>query len=102
MAANVLNSPEAIRMSVFVVRAFVRMRSLLGDTRELARRLVDLEKELKERLDVHEVAIVSILQRVMDLIDPPAEPQPRPRKKIGFEVKEPRARYGRLRRGTRK
>jgi hypothetical protein len=74
MAANVLNSPEAIRMSVFVVRAFVRMRSLLGDTRELARRLADLEKELKERLDVHEVAIVSILQRVMDLIDPPGNP----------------------------
>lgn len=62
MAANVLNSPEAIRMSVFVVRAFVRMRSLLGDTRELARRLADLERELKERLDVHEVAIVNILQ----------------------------------------
>jgi len=102
MAANVLNSPQATQMSVFVVRAFVRMRALLGDTRELARRLADLERELKERLDVHEVAIVSILQRVMDLIDPPAAPefQPKPRKKIGFEVKEPRARYGRLRRGT--
>src|SRR5204862_8075077 len=35
MAANVLNSPEATQMSVFVVRAFVRMRSLLTDTREL-------------------------------------------------------------------
>jgi hypothetical protein len=93
MAANVLNSPEAIRMSVFVVRAFVRMRSLLGDTRELARQLAALEKKLKERLDVHEVAIVSILQRVMDLIDPPVKPKPAPRKKIGFEVKEPRARY---------
>jgi hypothetical protein len=90
MAANVLNSPEAIRMSVFVVRAFVRMRSLLGDTRELARQLAALEKELKERLDVHEVAIVSILQRVMDLIDPPVKPKPTPRKRIGFEVKEPK------------
>jgi hypothetical protein len=50
------------------------MRSLLGDTRELARGLAALERELKERLDVHEVAIVSVLQRVMDLIDPPAEP----------------------------
>jgi hypothetical protein len=104
MAANVLNSPEAIRMSVFVVRAFIRMRGLLGDTRKLARGLAALEKELKERLDVHEVAIVSILQRVMDLIDPPAAPalHPKPRKKIGFEVKEPKAAYGRLRRGTGK
>ena len=39
MAANVLNSPRAVHMSVFVVRAFVRMRSILGDTRVLARRL---------------------------------------------------------------
>src|ERR1035438_1116024 len=35
MAANVLNSPEAVRMSVFVVRAFVQMRDLLGGTKEL-------------------------------------------------------------------
>ena len=37
MAANVLNSPEAVRMSVFVVRAFVQMRELLGSTKELAK-----------------------------------------------------------------
>ena len=70
MAANVLNSPRAAQMSVFVVRAFVKMRSALTDTRALARKLAALEKELKDRLDVHEAAIVTILQRVMDLIDP--------------------------------
>lgn len=53
------------RVNVFVVRAFLRMRSLLGDKRELARQLAALEKELKQRLDVHEAAIVTILQRVM-------------------------------------
>ena len=37
MAATVLNSPRAVQMSVFVVRAFVRMRAALTDTRELAR-----------------------------------------------------------------
>ena len=42
MAANVLNSPEAVRMSVFVVRAFVKMRELLGGTKELARQLAEL------------------------------------------------------------
>jgi predicted amino acid-binding ACT domain protein len=61
MAANVLNSPQAVQMSVFVVRAFVKMRSMLADTKELGRRLAELEKELTERLDVHESAIVSIL-----------------------------------------
>ena len=39
MAANVLDSPGAVQMSVFVVRAFVRMRSMLADTKELGRRL---------------------------------------------------------------
>ncbi|MDI1249774.1 MAG: ORF6N domain-containing protein [Lacunisphaera sp.] len=37
MAANILNSPQAVQMSVFVVRAFVKMRGLLTDTRELAK-----------------------------------------------------------------
>jgi len=92
MAANVLHSKRAAQMSVFVVRAFIKMRAALSDNRELARKLATLEKELKERLDVHEAAIVTILQRVMDLIDPPALPEP-PKKPIGFQVKEGRSRY---------
>ena len=92
MAANILHSDRAVQMSVFVVRAFVRMRRLLGDTRELAQQLANLEKELKERLDVHEVAIVGILQRVINLIDPPEIPSP-PRRQIGFKVKEKKAVY---------
>ncbi len=68
MAANVLNSRRAVQMSVFVVRAFLKMRALLGDKRELAQKLASLEKELKKRLDAHEAVIVTILQRVMDII----------------------------------
>ena len=83
MAANVLNSRRAVQMSVFVVRAFLKMRALLGDKRELAQKLASLERELKKRLDVHEAVIVTILQRVMDIIDPPVAPEiPKPR--IGF------------------
>jgi hypothetical protein len=52
------------------------MRALLGDKRELAQKLASLETELKTRLDVHEAVIVTILQRVMDIIDPPLTPQP--------------------------
>ena len=51
MAANLLNSPQAVQMSVFVVRAFVKMRGLLTDTRELTKKLANIEKELTARLD---------------------------------------------------
>jgi hypothetical protein len=89
MAANVLNSPEAVRMSVFVVRAFVQMRDLLGSTKELAKQLAALEKKLTARLDGHEVAIVDVLRRLMDILDPPPPlpPEPEaPKRRIGFHV----------------
>ena len=86
MAANVLNSPEAVRMSVFVVRAFVQMRDLLGGTKELARQLADLEKKLTARLDVHESVIVDVLRRVMEILDPPPLPPEPPKRRIGFQV----------------
>ncbi len=86
MAANILNSPQAVQMSVFVVRAFIKMRSALTDTRELARKLVALEDELKARLDTHESAIVDVLQRVMALLDPPAPPPEPPKPEMGFHA----------------
>jgi hypothetical protein len=54
MAANVLNSPAAVQMSVFVVRAFVSMRALLVEHKELFEILAELEKKLTERLDAHD------------------------------------------------
>lgn len=88
MAANVLNSPEAVRMSVFVVRAFVQMRDLLGGTKELAKQLAALEKKLTARLDDHEAAIVQVLRRLMDILDPPPlplEPE-KSKRRIGFNA----------------
>jgi hypothetical protein len=101
MAANVLNSPRASQMSVFVVRAFVKMRSLLTDTRELARKLAVLEQELKARLDVHETAIVEFLQRVMKILDPPPPAPEPPTPEIGFHVKEDAVPYRIKRRSAR-
>jgi len=92
MLSSVLRSQRAVHVNILIMRAFVKMRVALSDTRDLARKLAALENELKERLNVHEAAIVTILQRVMDIIDPPALPAP-PKKDIGFHVKEAKARY---------
>jgi len=85
MAASILNSSQATQMSVFVIRAFVKMRGLLTDTRELAKKLASLETELKSRLDSHETAIVDVLQRIMQLLDPPLGPEV-PAKEMGFHT----------------
>ncbi len=85
MAANILSSPQTIQMSVFVIRAFVKIRGLLTDTRELAKKLASLETELKSRLDSHEVAITEVLQRIMQLLDPPPAPAT-PDKEMGFHA----------------
>jgi hypothetical protein len=92
MAANVLRSKRAIQMSVFVVRAFIRMRQMLIEQRGLARKVAELEKELTARLDVHETVINEILGQIKRLLSPPSEPQP-PKKRIGFLVEEPHVLY---------
>jgi len=92
MAATILNSPRAVQMSVFVVRAFVKMRQVLLSHRDLAAKLRTLEEKLTQRLDTHEAAIVEVLREVMYLLNPPDEP-PTPREPLGFRVKERRAIY---------
>jgi hypothetical protein len=83
-AANVLRSPRAVQMSVFVIRAFVKMRETLLGTRELAKKLAVLEKKLTSRLNVHEAAIVEVLQELMQILNPPRPPPEPPRRRIGF------------------
>ena len=48
------------------------------------KQLAALEKELKQRLDVHEAAIVGVLQELMKILNPPLGPPPSPKKEIGF------------------
>jgi len=93
MAANVLNSPKAIEMSVFVVRAFIKMRETLANNKALALKLAELEKKLTERLNIHERAIVHVLGEIRKLMAS-AEPSPeQSKRKIGFEVKERKSAY---------
>jgi hypothetical protein len=78
MAATVLNSEQAVEMSVFVVRAFVRLREVLAANKELAARM----EELEEQLGTHDGAIQGILQVIKRLMNPPS----RRRSKIGFAL----------------
>ena len=78
MAATVLNSQRAIEMSVFVVRAFVRLRELLATNRELAEKVTELDR----RLRTHDGAIRQIIDAIKELTTPPATP----RKQIGFQA----------------
>jgi len=80
MAATVLNSPRAVEMSAYVVRAFVHLRDLLSSNRELARRFAELEAPLDKKLTQHDQAIAAILSAIRQLMNPP-QPKRRP---IGF------------------
>jgi ORF6N domain len=80
MAATVLNSPRAVEMSVYVVRAFVQMREMLASNSELARRFVDLEARLDKKLSAHDKAIAAILSAISQLMNLPATK----RRPIGF------------------
>jgi hypothetical protein len=68
MAATILNSPRAVEMSIYVVRAFVKLRDLLSSNRELARRFAQLETRLDKKLTEHDEAIASILSAIRQLM----------------------------------
>lgn len=80
MAATVLNSPRAVEISIYVVRAFVQLRELLAGNKELAHRLDQLERRLERRLISHDQAIAAILDAIRELMAPPSH-KARP---IGF------------------
>ena len=79
MAALVLNSPEAVAMSVFVVRAFMQMREQLAANAAILKRLAEIDQTLLE----HDSALRTIWTKLQPLLQPPPEP---PRRRIGFNA----------------
>ena len=78
MTAMILHSPEAVKMSVFVVRAFLQMREHLAANAAILKRLTEIDKTLLE----HDHALRAIWGKLQPLLQPPPEP-PKPR--IGFK-----------------
>jgi hypothetical protein len=81
MAANILRSDRAVQMSVFVVRAFVRLREQVAANTAILKRLAEIDKTLLE----HDSALRDIYQKLLPLLQPPADPPKRP---IGFHTDE--------------
>lgn len=76
MAASVLNSQRAVEVRIYVVRAFIKMRELLAQNKELFKKLMDLE----QKVATHDVHIRSLFNAIRQLLEPPAKPK----KPIGF------------------
>jgi phage regulator Rha-like protein len=85
MLSSVLRSPRAVQINVAIMRAFVRLRETLSLHKELAAKLAELER----KIEGHDTHIRSLFEAMRQLMTPP-EPPP---KRIGFHVKEGRAKY---------
>jgi hypothetical protein len=86
MAANVLNSPDAVRMSVHVVRAFIKQRELIAGQAEILKKLAQIDATLLQ----HDDALRIIWQELQPLLAPPPEPQ---KPEIGFHVRDKGVKY---------
>jgi hypothetical protein len=77
MAANILHSDQATRMSVYVIRAFVRLREELTANAAILKRLAEIDRTLLQ----HDTALRDIYRKLLPLLQPPPEP---PKRRIGF------------------
>jgi len=80
MAATVLNSPQAVSMSVFVVRAFIRMREHIAANAAILKRLAEIDRTLLQ----HDTALLDLYEKLLPLLQPPPDP---PKRRIGFHAK---------------
>jgi hypothetical protein len=89
MLSGVLRSTRAVHVNIAIMRAFVRLREAMASSKELARRMDELEK----RVASHDESIGTLFQAIRQLM----APKEAPKKQIGFQLKEKRAAYFRKR-----
>jgi len=80
MLSSVLKSKCAVKVNIAIMRAFVKLRQTLDANRQLAQKF----SELEERVEKHDEEIAAILEAIRQLMTPPE----RPRREIGFHVRE--------------
>ena len=77
--ANVLNSSKAETMSIYVIRAFIRMREELSANQAVSKRLAEIERTLL----THDAALRDLYQKIRPLLLPPPD---QPKRRIGFRT----------------
>ncbi len=87
MLSGIFNSQRAVPVKIAIMRTFVNLRELLVTHKDLAHKLEELERKIER----HDKESRSIFQAIRNLMAPPV----RPKRKIGFDLKEKQARYGR-------
>jgi len=85
MAASVLNSPRAVAMSIYIIRAFIQQREAIAANDAILKRLAEIDQTLLG----HDKALRDIYQKLLPLLQPPPDS---PKPKIGFRETSPR--YG--------
>ena len=85
MLSSVLNSERAVRVNIAIMRAFVKLRHMLDTNRELSQKFSELETHVGK----HDEEIAAILEAIRQLMTPPEKP----RREIGFHIREDAARY---------
>ena len=81
MAASVLNSKRAVEVSVFIVRAFIKLRRMISGHKELARKISQMETRLAD----HDEQLLSLVKAIKHILNPV---QPINRQQIGFKPKK--------------
>jgi hypothetical protein len=84
MLSSVLNSPTAVQVNIQIMRTFAKLREIMSQHKDLARRLNELEKKYDAQFKI----VFDAIRQLMA----PSEPQP-PKRRIGFVVEEPKVPY---------
>ncbi len=82
MLSSVLNSDKAVQVNIEIMRAFVRLREILSSHKDLKRKLLALEKKYDEQFQIVFEAIRALMKE-----------EEKPKRKIGFKIEEPKAKY---------